>query len=120
MSLQLCPACGRHVTAESGRFTVHSATGAKGETCHLSRERTPITGTTERDYERRADLIGHLAWRLKDEDPRKVRDYLTAMPAVELQRMLMLALAAVPVDRSIDEVFGWVCDLPEARLVAVA
>lgn len=116
-----CPACGRDVRFNSGRFVVHSVTPGKvGESCQMSRERTPVTGLTERDHERRVDLVTHLAWRLKDEDPQDVWNYLTVLSADEKQRLLMLALAAVPVDRTVDELFEWVFDLPDALAVEAA
>ena len=55
---------------------------------------------------------------VQDSDPQIVWDYLTALPADELQRLLMFALAGVPVDRHIDDIFGWVLELPAARLAS--
>ncbi|WP_268950232.1 hypothetical protein [Mycolicibacterium pulveris] len=37
------------------------------------------------------------------------------MPANELQRLMMVALAAIPVDRRVEDMFAWVCDLPVAK-----
>lgn len=117
-----CPACGRNdIKFNSGRFVVHSVTPGKfGDTCYMSRERTPVSGLTDRDHERRVDLVTHLAWRLKDEDPQDVWKYLAVLDAAELQRLLMLALAAIPVDRTVDELFAWVYDLPDALAVEAA
>jgi hypothetical protein len=66
----------------------------------------------------RAHLVAQLAVQIHDEDPEVVWDYITAIPEQELHRMLMVALAAVPVDLSVAEVFSWVSDLPTARVTA--
>ena len=54
----------------------------------------PVTGLGPDDHERRALLITDLAAQVQDEDPYIVWDYLTAVPAAEVQRLLMFALAA--------------------------
>ncbi|MEX3655284.1 hypothetical protein ABFW14_08425 [Mycolicibacterium fortuitum] len=113
-----CPRCGNHVRIYSNKFDYHSANPGDPYYCPMSKLRTPITGTTDADYESRAHLIGNLATRIQDEDPHVVWEYLTALPAAELQRMLMVALAAIPVDQSIREMFGWVCELPAAKKAA--
>jgi hypothetical protein len=84
----------------------------------MSKLRIPITGTRDADFEGRAHLVGNLASRVQDEDPHVIWDYLTALPAVELQRLLMVALAAIPVDQTVREMFGWVCELPAAKKAA--
>jgi hypothetical protein len=63
----------------------------------------------------RATLVCDLAAQLRDVDPAVVWDYLTGLPADELQRMTMVALAGIDVDSPISEVFGWVQQLPAAR-----
>ncbi len=116
-----CPYCGRTVRTDKGRFGRHALTaGSWGNTCPLQLEYVPITGLTADAHDRRAELIGHLAWRMKDEDPAAVWRYLTVLPADELQRLLMIALAAIPVDRSMDELFAWVEALPDARFEKAA
>lgn len=115
---QTCPSCGRDVSRTSGgRFCAHSIDGQKNNPCFMSRQRAPIVGMTDEDHERRAKFVADLAWRGRDEDPRDVWDYLTVFPPDELQRLLVLALAAFPVDQTIEETFAWVCDLPAARAV---
>jgi hypothetical protein len=85
------------------------------EQCRLSRQHAPITGESPNAYVSRAYLVTDLACQVQDDDPSIVWDYLTALPADEVQRLLQIALAAVPVDKSLEEVFGWVRDLPVAR-----
>jgi 23S rRNA G2445 N2-methylase RlmL len=53
--------------------------------------------------------------RAEAQDPRHVWAYLTALPAAEVQRLLVFALAAIPVDRRVEDLFGWVANLPSAR-----
>jgi hypothetical protein len=81
----------------------------------MSNQRTPITGLTHADHERRAHTVLDLAQQVQDEDPAVVWTVLTATPADELQRLLMFALAAIPMDRSIDDIYAWVRELPVAR-----
>jgi hypothetical protein len=77
-----------------------------------------INGGEAIHYRRRADLVCELATQLRDTDPNGVWDYLTATPASELQRLLMIALAGIDVDKPVTDVFGWVLDLPTARLAS--
>ena len=81
----------------------------------MSDRRVPITGTDDQDYLNRANLLAELAGQVQDEDPHATWDYLTTLPAVELQRLLQLALAAIPVDRKPSELFAWVYDLPASQ-----
>jgi hypothetical protein len=78
----------------------------------------PITGLSEAAFESRAHLVANLACQLQDEDPAITFEYLTALPADELQRMLMVALAGIPTDQTIRSIFRWVVDLPAAREAA--
>ena len=112
-----CPYCGRAVRVDDkGRFRTHAKTaGARNDTCPMAGEHVPITGHSDNDYFARAHLISKLAWRVRDEDPQQVWNYLTVLPAEEVQRLLMLALAAIPVDQTVEDMFAWVCDLPAAR-----
>lgn len=111
-----CPYCGREVRTDNGAFVVHSITPKKiGDTCPLAEQPVPVTGVTENDHDKRAHLIAKLAWQLRDEDPWRVRCYLTALPAAEVERLLLFALAAIPVDQTVDEMFGWVNELPDAQ-----
>jgi hypothetical protein len=110
-----CPGCGRRIGVRHGKFCQHLDPGSGGEYCRLSGQRVPVTGHSDRDYETRAWTVLDLAQQVADRDPQLVWTYLTATPADELQRLLMIALAAVPVDRPIAEVFRWVYELPAAR-----
>jgi hypothetical protein len=107
--------CNRTVMTHWHRYSLHGVTVDSSQHCLMSDRRVPITGTTERDYIARANLLAELAAQVQDEDPHRVWEYLTVLPAVELQRLLQLALAAIPVDRTMSEVFGWVLRLPAAQ-----
>lgn len=116
LATALCPYCGRTIQVVKGQFRPHSTVqGRPGDTCPMTREHVPITGYDDESYARRADLIGHLAWRMKDEDPAQIWTYLTALPAAEMQRLLMIALAAIPTDSPISDLFDWIYRLPVAR-----
>ena len=64
---------------------------------------------------REAQVIADLANQVQDEDPAIVWEVLTSMPADELQRLLVFALAAIPTDQTVDQMFAWVRQLPVAR-----
>lgn len=117
-----CPYCGRNVRVDNnGLIRTHATeAGARNNTCPMAGEHVPITGHSDADYIARAHLVSKLAWRIKDEDPQRVWNYLTVLSSEELQRLLVLALAAVPVDQTVEEMFGWVCDLPAARATEAA
>ncbi|AHY26957.1 hypothetical protein SEA_NAIRB_41 [Mycobacterium phage Nairb] len=110
-----CVMCGRNVTTENNRYAKHSTVARGKQRCGMSEQRVPITGTSDDDYLARAQLVVSLAGQLADEDPHLTWDYLTALPAVEVQRLLVVALAAIPTDRTLNELFAWVANLPEAR-----
>lgn len=111
-----CPRCDRTITTEGARYKTHSAIAGKpGTTCRMTDQRVPITGDSGADYLSRAYHVADLADQVQDRDPSVVWDYLTATPAGELQRLLIIALAAFPVDKPIDEIFGWVTQLPAAK-----
>lgn len=112
-----CPHCKRAVRTNDGRYGFHSVTeDGTNNRCPVSHQRTPVTGTTATDYVSRAQLVASLAGQVQDEDPAIVWDYITALPVPELHRMLQVALAAVPVDQTVSEIFAWVTELPQARL----
>lgn len=113
--LGVCPKCGRDVKTLDYRYIQHSSTGEVGFPCSLSGMREPLVGDSAAAYLSRAVLVGDLACRLKDEDPSQTWDYLTSLSGSELQKMTMIALAAVPVDKPISEIYGWVCALPVAE-----
>jgi hypothetical protein len=58
--------------------------------------------------ERTADAALDLACRLRDEDPQLVFRSIELLDRQALQELAMVLLAAVPLDRSKDEIFGWV------------
>ena len=60
--------------------------------------------------ERTADAAIDLACRLRDEDPQLVFRSLDLLDRHALQELTMVLLAAVPMDRSKDDIFGWVVD----------
>lgn len=113
-----CPQCGRDIGLYCGRFAGHSTTGIRNNTCRMSDQYPPTNGTTDDDYEHRAKIIADLAYQIQDCDPGIVWDYLTSISALELQRLLMLSLAAINTDQSVGEMFGWVTQLPAARRIA--
>jgi hypothetical protein len=111
----VCPRCNRTVMTCWHRYSRHGVTPDSADYCLMSERRVPITGTADQDYLNRANLLAELAGQVQDDDPHQTWDYLTTLPAVELQRLLQLALAAIPVDRKPTELFGWVLDLPAAQ-----
>lgn len=116
-----CPYCDRDITVTNARFTPHNVDGSprNGAPCPLSRQRVPIRGVSNQDHDDRADVLTDLAFQVQDEDPRVVWDYLTCLDAAELQRLLMFSLAALDINKNVDELWGWVKRLPVARLEAV-
>lgn len=112
---EVCPRCDRTVVLRDGRYPDHTINGGKyGNRCTLSSQRQVVRGYTDDDDESRAKLIGDLAQQVQDYDPHTVYEYLTALPAHELQRLLMFSLAAFPLDRSLYAAFHWVRKLPIA------
>lgn len=110
-----CPRCGRDVGNSGGRWNRHGMTVDKDDWCPMSKQTLPITGTAAIDYYRRATLVTDLATQIQDTDTGVVWDYLTTVPGDELQRLLMIALAAINVDAPLERIYGWVYDLPAAR-----
>ena len=109
-----CPRCARHVSTNGNRWGQHGMTPGGSDYCMMSKQPIMPSGTGDHDYERRAAIVTDLACQMRDYDTGIVWDYLTAAPAVELQRMMMVALAAVPTDKTMRDTFGWVCALPVA------
>jgi hypothetical protein len=58
--------------------------------------------------ERTADAAIDLACRLRDEDPQLVFRSLELLDRHALQELTMVALAGLPLNRSKDDLFGWV------------
>lgn len=117
-SIALCPYCNRSVRTSGNYYMLHN-TGTYEEVCPLSEQRVPITGDSPSEYASRAKLVANLACQVQDEDPERVWHYLTSLPATELQRLAMVALAAVPVEQTVADMFSWVTDLPAAKAVSV-
>lgn len=121
MNTVRCPYCNRDITVTQARFNRHNVDGSprNGAPCPLSRQRIPIKGLSNQDHADRAEVLTDLAFQVQDEDPRIVWDYLTCLDSVELQRLLMFSLAAMDIDKNVDQLWGWVKNLPQARLEAV-
>jgi hypothetical protein len=58
--------------------------------------------------EKVARSVMDLACRLRDEDPQLVWEALELLDRSDLQELAVTALAALPVDSEISELFGWV------------
>jgi hypothetical protein len=112
-----CPRCGREVRTDDGRYVLHNS-GDLGDVCAMSLQHIPIVGESETAYISRAKLVANLAAQVQDADPSVVWDYLTALPGNELQRLTMIALAAMPIDQTLEDMFAWVYELPVAKVVA--
>ncbi|OYN76842.1 DUF7368 family protein [Mycolicibacterium sphagni] len=110
-----CPRCRRGVPIRARRYAIHSIVPRGDIQCRMSWQLVPVTGVDEEAYETRAAIVADLACQMQDVDPLLVWDYLTAVPASELQRLLMVALAGIPLDRRIDDIFSWVHQLPVAQ-----
>lgn len=61
--------------------------------------------------ERTADTVLDLACRIRDEDPELVFRSLENLNTPDLLEVAMIALAAIPVDTTKDELFKWTEDL---------
>lgn len=113
-----CPRCGRTVTTTHSRYIGHSSDGGQNDPCRMSGQRVPITGVTPFDMVNRAYLVADLADQVQDRDPLVVWDYLTALPPAEVQRLLVVALAGLRTDQSLDQLFSWVTELPATKYAA--
>jgi hypothetical protein len=112
-----CPHCHRTVRTVGGCYEVHNI-GEHTRLCPLSLQHTVITGDSPTAYVSRARLVANLAEQVQDFDPAIVWTYLDALPVNELRRLAMIALAAIPVDQTVEQMFGWVTELPAAKVVA--
>jgi hypothetical protein len=61
--------------------------------------------------ERTADTVLDLACRIRDEDPELTYRALEKLATSDLLEVAMIALAAIPVEATKDELFGWAEDL---------
>lgn len=110
-----CPHCNRSVRTYDVYYCQHSGGDGLGHPCPLSRRRIPIEGVSDTAYDSRAFLVANLASQVQDEDPAVAWEYLTVLPADELRRLLQIALAAIPLDRTVDQIWAWVNALPAAK-----
>ena len=119
--ISTCPHCARGVKTFGGRYVQHAITpgkksAAERDSCPLSGQHVAIAGQGANDYIARAHLVADLADQVQDRDPAIVWHYLTSLPAAEVQRLLVLALAAIPVaDRRVEDIWDWVTELPVAK-----
>ena len=81
----------------------------------MSHKLVPASGLRPEAFETRAAIVADLAWQVHDGDPILAWDNLTAMPADELQRLLVVALAGIPTDLKVDQIWAWVRALPVAQ-----
>lgn len=114
--ISTCPRCNRTVATSNSMYVQHNI--AAEEICPLSKRRVPYQSHQQSaaDYVGRAHIVANLAAMVQDEDPAVAWDYLTALPADELQRVAMLALAGIRIDQTVGEMYAWVADLPVADL----
>lgn len=111
-----CTYCGRMVRTDGSRYKRHTTTRRGEEICRMEQQHAPVTGLNASSMVARAHMVADLAQQVQDRDPSIVWDVLTGLPADELQRLTMIALAGIPVeDNKIADIWGWVCDLPEAK-----
>lgn len=118
-----CPYCGRATGGKDGRWTAHLLPGVEhsytevasigDRYCPMSEQYRAVDGTGFDDHRRRANQVCDLATQVRDADPSVVWSVLTTIPAAELQRLLMVALAGIDVEgRTVDDVYEWVRELP--------
>jgi hypothetical protein len=112
-----CPYCGRDIYIHNHRFRLHETLDKVW--CPLSNQRTPVSGDSVDAHAERAELLADLAFQVQDADPAAVWTYLTCLSDAELQTLLMFALAALPIDKTVHDMWGWVSQLPAAQLRAV-
>lgn len=61
-----------------------------------------------------AEFALHLAFLLRDEDPNLVWEVLSRLDRQQLQELAVIALAAVPINATREELYAWVEQLPGA------
>lgn len=112
---QPCPKCGRTIQVDFGMYVTHSQRAGSKQTCPLSQQYAPVHTWSDEDFEARAYIVTSLARQTQDSDTSHVWQYLCCMSDIEKARLLMVALAAIDVEeKSVHEVFDWVCRLPKA------
>lgn len=93
-----CPGCRRQVWEQGGRYETHIVQAAEVGYCFMSGMPEPVGGYSDDSIEDRARIVACLALEVQDADPRAVWKYLAVMPPVFVRELLMLALAAIPVE----------------------
>jgi len=109
-----CAYCGKTLTVGNSRFIEHA--GPNGQ-CPLSFQKPHPEGLTDPDYRMRMKFVADLAFQVQDADPMVAWHYLTALPADEVQRLLMVALAGIPIDKTVNQIFDDINILPVARQI---
>ncbi len=121
----ICAYCGRTVGVSFGWYVKHSIEARSCTPCPLADMPVipkAVEGIwpTEEDLAVRARLVPRLGQMQQDEDPRLVWTYLSALKPMDLQIMLAAALAIVPTEGRIRDIFAWLYELPEVKLRAVS
>lgn len=111
-----CTVCGKQVTARNHRYARH--THRVNEFCPMSDLPLPASGDSPEAYLHRATIVARLAGLLRDEDPRTVHTYLTTLDRGEIISLAMIAVAGIPHQQRVTEIWSWVCDLPQATVIA--
>lgn len=110
-----CPGCGRMRDTNNGHFVRHADASILRE-CPWSQKPVPRNRTHQ--LARAARTALNLADQLRVDDPDLVWRYLQQLPVDKLREFTMVALAAINPDQTMDEAFGWVMELPAARLAS--
>ncbi len=113
-----CPACRRQIRVQDGRFNDHSTIPKHQSMCWMSQQHIPVEGLRPVHFVTRARVVADLAYQVQDADPAVVSKYLDALPADEVKRLMVIALAAINTDQTVEDMFGWVCDLPASQVPA--
>lgn len=108
-----CPHCGRRCTIRNHRYSRHHNT--HGDYCLLSELPAPATGTHADDYQHRATIVARLAALLRDQDTNHTLAWLHTQPRHELVRLMVVALAAIPTEKRLTDIYHWIYQLPAAR-----
>jgi hypothetical protein len=101
-----CSGCGQIRKTNRGNLVTHSSY-ATGPECDRSRQ--PVT-REEIEATRnvtRGRTVLNLAHIMRDEDPRRVHQYVRQIPREELEALLCVALTAIPADTTMARAFGW-------------
>ncbi|OCB15121.1 hypothetical protein A5689_27085 [Mycobacterium intracellulare subsp. yongonense] len=99
----------------NGKFVRHADASILRE-CSWSLK--PLPRNRGHELARAARTVLELADRLRDDDPALVWRYLHNLDVDKLRELTMVAVAAINPDQTMDEAFGWVMELPAARLAS--